>query len=69
MEVMAAAFGRSHEHRHGFDVLRALAAELAPAVLTARTSTAYAEVSWSPVTVAGEELTIVAGVGGFVVIW
>jgi hypothetical protein len=69
MEVMAAAFGRLHGHRHGFDVPRALAVELAPAVLTARTSTAYAEVSWSPVTVAGEELTIVAGVGGCVVIW
>jgi hypothetical protein len=69
MEVMATAFGRSHEHWHGFDVPRALAVELAPAVLTARTSTSYAEVSWSPVTVAGEELTMVAGVGGFVVIW
>ena len=69
MEVMAAAFGRLHEHWHGFDVPRALAVELAPAVLTARTSTAYAEVSWSPVTVAGEELTMVAGDGGFVVIW
>jgi hypothetical protein len=68
MEVMAAAFGRPHEHRHGFDVPRALAVELAPAVFTAQTSTAYAEVSWSPVTVAGEELTMVAGDGGFVVI-
>jgi hypothetical protein len=68
MEVMAAAFGRLHEHRHGFDVPRALAIELAPAALTARTSTAYAEVSWSPVTVAGDELTMAAGVGGFVVI-
>jgi hypothetical protein len=69
MEVMAAAFGRLHEHRHGFDVPRALATELAPAVLTARTSTAYAEVSWSPVTVAGEEVAMVACVGGLVVIW